>query len=195
MSVPAGIVLVLVAKTTAARVAGIVFALSLAGLYGASAAYHRVRWSPTWLRRMKRLDHSLIFVLIAGSYTPFSLLVLPPPWSVVILSLVWGGALAGIVLKMVRVDGFHGLTGTLYIVLGWVVLVGLPQLVRGLSAPGLALVVTGGVLYTLGAIVLARKRPDPRPATFGYHEVWHSMVIGGSLCHYTAVFLVFLRAS
>jgi hemolysin III len=189
------VILIVAAPTTTARVSGIVFALSVAALYGASAAYHRVPWSPKSLRWMKRLDHSLIFVLIAGTYTPFSLLVLPRPWSVVILAVVWGGTVAGIVLKMVRIDGFHALTGTLYIALGWVAVLGFPQIVRGLSAPAVALLLSGGILYTLGAIVLARRRPDPLPETFGYHEVWHSMVIGGSVCHYVVVFLVFSAIS
>jgi hemolysin III len=141
---------------------------------------------------MKRLDHSMIFVLIAGTVTPVAVLVVGPPWSIVLLVVVWGGAALGIALKMFVIDGFRVLTGTLYIVLGWVAVLTLPQLVRNLSVASLVLVLAGGVLYTVGAVVLLRRRPDPAPATFGYHEVWHSMVVAGSACHYVAVLLIVL---
>ena len=192
VAIPAGVTLVTVAATMAARIAVGIYALSLAGLYGTSAAYHRIRWSPAAKRWLKRLDHSMIFVLIAGTVTPFSVLVLHPPWSVALLTVVWGGAVFGIVLKMLRIDGFRVITGTLYIGLGWAVVIAAPQLVSRLSAPSLALVIAGGLLYTGGAIVLLRRRPDPIPARFGYHEVWHSMVVAASACHYVAVLLILL---
>lgn len=192
VAVPAGVALVAVAPTALSRAAAAIYAASLAGLYGASALYHRMPWSPRARGWMKRLDHSMIFVLIAGTYTPFSLLVLTGGWRVVVLSVVWAGAALGIVLKMVRIDGFKALSATLYIGLGWMVVVASPQMVRGLPPVALALVATGGILYTTGAIVFATKRPDPSPAVFGYHEVWHAMVVGASLCHFTAVFLVVL---
>jgi hemolysin III len=190
VSVPAGLALVAVAPTTVARWAAVVFALSLTALYGTSAAYHRLTWSPRAHRWMKRLDHSMIFMLIAGTYTPFSLLVLPWPWSVVMLSVASVGAAAGIVMKMVRIDGLGAVTGTLYVALGWLAIVALPHILRGLSGVAVGLLFSGGALYTAGAVVLARGRPNPRPSTFGYHEIWHSMVIGGSLCHYALVFLI-----
>ena len=190
VAIPAGIALVSVARGTSARVAATIYALSLIGLFGASAAYHRLARSPRSRRWLKRADHAMIFVLIAGTATPVALLALHPPWSVLMLVVVWGGAALGIALKMARVEGFRVLTGTLYIVLGWAVVLVLPQLVRGLSAASLVLVLMGGLLYTTGAIVLLRNKPDPAPATFGYHEIWHSMVIAGSACHYIAVLLV-----
>jgi len=190
-SVPAGAALIRAAPTTTARVAAVVYALSLAAQFGVSAAYHRGRWSPPALRWMKRLDHSMIFLLIAGTYTPFGLLVLKGAWSVAILTIVWVGAAVGVALKMVRVDGLAVVTGVLYIALGWLAVVALPEIARGLPRPGIGLLLAGGVLYTAGAAVLARRRPDPNPATFGYHEVWHSMVIGGALCHYVVIALVF----
>jgi hemolysin III len=190
--VPAGIALVAAAPTTRARIATLIYALCLAGLYGTSAAYHRLPWSPGARRWMKRLDHSMIFLLIAGTYTPFALLVLEPPWSWIILGLVWIGALAGIVLKMVKIDGFAAVGGALYIALGWLAVVTMPQILRGLEGWMAALLLIGGLLYTTGAIVLARKRPDPAPATFGYHEIFHSFVVGGSACHYAVVLLVVL---
>jgi len=184
VSVPAGLALVAAAPTTMARVAALVFASSLIALYGTSAAYHRLPWNPDAKRWMKRLDHSMIFMLIAGTYTPFALLVLPWPWSVVILSVAGGGAAAGIVLKMFRIDGLRAVSGALYLTLGWLAIVALPQIIRGLSGPSVGLLFAGGILYTAGAVVLARRRPAPRPSVFGYHEIWHSMVIGGSMCLY-----------
>jgi hemolysin III len=192
LAVPAGVILIALANSFTARVAAAVYAGSLVGLYGASAAYHCHGWTPGARRRMKRLDHSMIFVLIAGTYTPLALLVLHPPWSTVLLIVVWGGAAAGIALKMVNIDGFRALSGTLYIALGWIVILQVPQLVHGLSNVALPLIMLGGLMYTLGAIVLHGHKPDPAPATFGYQEVWHAMVIAGSVCHYSAIMLVLL---
>ena len=193
VSIPAGLVLVAVAPTTKARVSAIIFALCLTGMYGISAAYHIVPWSPRAAQRMKRLDHSMIFLLIAGTYTPFSLLVLPSPWSVVILSLAWTGAAVGIVLKFIRIDGLHVPTGALYITLGWMAIIVLPQIFRGLSGPEITLLLFGGLLYTAGAVVLARHWPDPRPSVFGYHEIWHSMGVAAGACHYALIFLLLLK--
>jgi hemolysin III len=192
VSIPAGVALVALADTGKARFAAAVFAVGLAGVFGASAAYHRVAWSAPALRRMKRLDHSMIFILIAGTYTPLCLLALTGVWSVVMLATVWAGAITGIVLKQVNVDGMRRLSGFLYIALGWVSIVVLPQLFRNMSLTGSVLVVAGGLLYTLGAIVFATKRPDPNPAVFGYHEIWHAFTAGAGLCHYAAVLLLIL---
>jgi hemolysin III len=194
LTVPAGILLITVAHTTAARVGATIYALSMAGLYGVSGAYHRGPWSPSARRVMKRLDHSMIYVLIAGTLTPFALLALHPPWSIVVLSVVWGGAAVGITLKMTRIDGFHVVCGALYIGLGWAVLLAGPQFVHSLRPAVLVLIAIGGFLYLSGAVVLLRNKPNPAPATFGYHEIWHSMVIAASACHYVAVLLVVLPA-
>jgi hemolysin III len=184
VAVPAGVALVSVARTGTTRAATVVYALSLAGLYGTSAAYHRLPWSPKSRRWMKRLDHSMIFVL----------LVLHKPWSLVVLSIVWAGAAAGIALKMLKIDGLKAVSGALYIGLGWLAVVVAPQIVRGLSGPALGLLLAGGILYTIGAIVLARRRPDPVPDVFGYHEIWHSFVVGASACHYAVILLLVLAA-
>lgn len=192
VSIPAGVALVALADTGRARLAAVVFAVGLAGVFGASAAYHRGAWSAPALRRMKRLDHSMIFVLIAGTYTPICLLALNGVWGVVMLATVWAGAITGIVLKQVDIDGMKRLSGFLYIALGWVSIVVLPQLFRNMSVTGSVLVVAGGLLYTLGAIVFATKRPDPNPAVFGYHEIWHAFTAGAGLCHYAAVLLLIL---
>lgn len=186
-SVPAGVALVALAHGWQARIAALVYALSLTAVLGSSAAYHRGRWTPAALRRMKRLDHSMIFVLIAGSYTPIALLVLRGPWMVVILSVVWAGAASGIILKFIRIDGFHVVTGFLYMALGWLVLVVLPQIVHGMPVSGLALAVLGGLLYTAGAIVFATKRPDPVPSVFGFHEVWHAFMTAAAVCHFAMI--------
>jgi hemolysin III len=143
---------------------------------------------------MKRMDHSLIFVLIAGSYTPVSVLALQGPWEAVVLSIVWTMAAVGITLKMVRPDGLSVLTATLYMVMGWFALVAAPQLVRGMEPAELILLVSGGLLYTAGAIVFAARRPDPRPEVFGYHEIWHSFMVAAASCHYVMILLV-LRAA
>jgi hemolysin III len=192
VSLPAGIALIALADTGKARLAAVIFATGLAGVFGASAAYHRVAWSDPARKRMKRLDHSMIFVLIAGTYTPLCLLALNGVWSVVMLATVWAGAITGIVLKQVNIDGLKRVSGFLYISLGWVSIVSLPQLFHTMSGVAFALVVAGGLLYTLGAIVFAVKRPDPNPAVFGYHEVWHAFTAGASLCHYSAVLLLIL---
>lgn len=193
VSIPAGLALVAFAEGWAARVAASVYALSLIAVFGSSAAYHRGNWTPVALRRMKRLDHSMIFVLIAGSYTPVALLVLQGPWTVVILSIVWAGAVAGITLKLVRIDGFSVLTATLYMVMGWLALVAIPQLVNAMPAPALVLTVVGGLLYTAGAIVFALRRPDPAPAVFGYHEVWHAFMVAAAACHFAMISILVLR--
>ncbi len=192
VSVPAGIALIALANTGKARLAAGIFATGLAGVFGASAAYHRVAWSDPARKRMKRLDHSMIFVLIAGTYTPLCLLALSGVWSVVTLATVWAGAITGIVLKQVNIDGMKRLSGFLYIALGWASIVALPQMFHVMSVTGSVLVVAGGLLYTLGAIVFAAKRPDPYPAVFGYHEIWHAFTAGASLCHYMAVLLLIL---
>lgn len=193
-SLPAGVVVILMASGAAATAAAAVYAASLSAVFGASASYHLGRWSPRARPWMKRLDHSMIFVLIAGSYTPISVLVLQGPWEAVLLSVVWTGAAVGITLKMLRPDGLSVVTAFLYMALGWLALVALPQLYRGMSPAGFGLMVSGGLLYTAGAIVLAARRPNPRPTTFGYHEVWHAFQVSAAACHYAMILLV-LRAS
>ena len=192
VSVPAGIALIALANTGKARFAAVVFATGLVGVFGASAAYHRVAWSVPARKRMKRLDHSMIFVLIAGTYTPLCLLALSGAWSVVMLATVWAGAVTGIVMKQFNIDGLRRVSGFLYITLGWISIVTLPQLFHTMSVAAFTLVVAGGLLYTVGAIVFAVKRPDPNPAVFGYHEIWHAFTAGAGLCHYSAVLLLII---
>jgi hemolysin III len=190
LSIPAGAVLILSAPTARAKLAATVFALSLAGMYGTSAVYHRFPWDPPTKRAVKRIDHSMIFVLIAGTYTPFALLVLHGSFSLALLLIVWVGALVGIALKVAKIDSLAAVSGALYIVLGWLAVALTPQLLRGLSTAGAILTVAGGISYTLGAIVLAGHRPDPNPRVFGYHEVWHVMTVAGAACHYAVITLI-----
>jgi hemolysin III len=132
----------------------------------------------------------MIFVLIAGTYTAFAVLVLPGMWRLLVLSVVWTGALAGITLKLVNVDRFSFAGGTLYIALGWIGIAALPPMMSNAEILPLALTLAGGLMYTLGTLVLLRRRPDPNPRVFGYHEIWHAVVIAASACHYVAVTLL-----
>jgi hemolysin III len=193
-SIPQGIALVLAGAGWLSRVATAVYALSLSGLYGVSASYHRVHWSPRALVRMQRLDHSMIFFLIAGTYTALCLLVLHHVWAYVVLALVWAGAIAGVAMKIWGMERTKGITSAMYIILGWLAVLIAPQLVTQVSKLVLALIAAGGVLYTLGAVVLLRRKPDPNPRVFGYHEVWHVMVVTAAACHYAAIFLLALSA-
>ena len=192
--IPAGITLVALGRTALARVASGIYAVSVLALYGVSASYHRLTWSPRARRWMRRLDHSTIFILIAGSYTPLCLLALHHAWRVSILATVWGVAALGVLLKMVRIDAMDRAGMVLYIALGWTALAALPEIVHGLGPASIVLLFAGGIVYTVGAILFSLHRPDPNPQVFGYHEVWHSMVIGGSLCHYAMILLMALAA-
>ncbi|MGI9120751.1 MAG: PAQR family membrane homeostasis protein TrhA [Acidimicrobiales bacterium] len=191
ISIPAGIAMVAAASTFSARLGATVYALSLTGLFGTSFAYHRLARTLEARLWLRRLDHSMIFVLIAGSYTPVCLVALDGVWRVTALSVVWIGALIGVGLKLFRLEAMR-LGNSLYIVLGWAVLVIVPQLAyRPLT---LGLLAAGGILYTMGTVVLSRRRPDPVPAVFGYHEVWHSLVVAASACHF-AMILLLVRAA
>ena len=194
VSIPAGVLLIVLAHGAVGTTAAIIYAVSLSAVFGASASYHVGSWSKPALRRMKRLDHSMIFMLIAGSYTPVALLVLHGAWSVVILSLIWTMAALGITLKLARIDGLSKLAASLYISMGWLVVLPFIQIYRGLSTAGLTLLIAGGALYTLGAVVFARRSPDPNPAVFGYHEVWHAFIVAAAACHWAMILLV-LRAA
>jgi hemolysin III len=191
-SIPQGIAIVVAGAGWVTRTAAAVYALSLSGLYGVSALYHRLKWSPKALVRMQRLDHSMIFVLIAGTYTPVSLLVFDSVWSRVLLGVVWAGTIGGIVMKVWGMERTRHITGAMYIVLGWLAVLAAPWFVQRMSPLVLSLIAAGGVLYTLGAIVLLRRRPDPSPLVFGYHEVWHVMVVTAGACHYAAIMLLVL---
>ena len=185
VAVPAGLALVLAARGTEGRIAAGIYAASLVALFTVSASYHRLARTERAVTWFRRADHSMIFVLIAGSYTPLCLLALPRAWGIPLLVVVWVSALGGITMKMLKVTASGSSGGSwLYIVTGWAAIVALPVLVSSLSAGQVALMAAGGVIYTLGAIGLWRRWPDPAPRTFGYHEVWHSMTIAAGACHF-----------
>ena len=184
-SVAAGLVLVVTAPSGLERFAAIVFASTVAAMFGVSATYHRITWRPRPRQWMARADHASIYLLIAGTYTPFALLALDGAWRAVVLSIVWGGALLAIVVKVAWVSAPKVLAAATAVVLGSVGVVALPELQIG---PGvLTLLVSGGLLYTAGAVVYALRRPDPAPRVFGYHEIFHLLVVAAVACHYVAV--------
>jgi hemolysin III len=187
-AVPLGLVLVIVAGTARARVALAVYAISLVALFGVSALYHRINWRSLTARDwMRRLDHSMIFVLIAGSYTPFAVLVLHGPLATAILVAVWAGAGLGVAFNLVWRNAPTWLRAALYIALGWIAVAAMPQLGAAIGVGGLVLLGVGGVLYTLGAVVYAVRRPDPVPAVFGYHELFHILVIAAAALQYAVI--------
>jgi hemolysin III len=181
--------LVLTAGNARATVAAAVYAASVSGLFGLSALYHRVTWAPRARCRLRHLDHAMIFVLIAGTYTPIGLLVLEGALATAVLVVVWSGAVAGIALNLGWRDAPNWLGVLVYVALGWVAVAALPQLVAHLGGLGTLLLVGGGLAYSAGALVYGRRRPDPAPAVFGYHEVFHLLVIVGVGAHFAAITL------
>jgi hemolysin III len=183
-----GVLVVLVVPDGRPRFAAAVYTFSVTALFGASALYHRVSWRRPSVRRwMRRLDHSMIFVLIAGTYTPFALVKFDDALGRALLIAVWGGAAGGIVLKLVWIDAPKWLGALIYVVLGWVTVVTFPALVRHVGVVATCLVALGGVLYTTGAVVYATRRPDPSPTVFGYHEVFHLLVVLAAALQYAVV--------
>jgi hemolysin III len=195
VSLASGTLLVLLASTTRASVAVAIYATSVSALFGVSALYHRVTWTTAARRRMRRLDHAMIFLLIAGTYTPVGLVVLKGTLATVVLAVVWGGAAAGIALELAWTTAPRWLGGTVYLALGWVAVVAMPQLFTRLGAAGGLLIVAGGLVYSVGAAVYALRRPDPAPAVFGYHEVFHLLVIAGVAAHFLAITLFALPSA
>lgn len=195
-SIASGAVLVALAAMHSSRavVGTSVYALTVSLLFGTSALYHRLAWAERGRSMMKRLDHSMIFVFIAGTYTPFALLALPERTGTIVLAVVWGGALAGIVMRQAWLTAPRWAIVPLYIALGWVAVFVLPALLHHAGAASLALLLAGGVVYSLGAVVYATRRPDPWPATFGYHEVFHLCTVVAALCHYIAVWFALYGA-
>jgi hemolysin III len=188
LSLGFGAALIIVAKTPEATLAVGIYAVSLSALFGTSALYHRVNWRRPNVRMwMRRLDHSMIFFLIAGTYTPFALLVLDGPLADAILAVVWIGAIAGAIVEMVWIDHPKWVGAIIYLAIGWVAVVAFPELWVELGSAGTLLVAAGGLLYTAGAVVYATQRPNPSPATFGYHEVFHLLVIAAAVAHFSAI--------
>jgi hemolysin III len=164
-----------------------VFAGSVAACFGASALYHRVSWTPRLRLWMRRVDHAGIYLLIAGTYTPVCLLVLTGTWRYVVFAVVWAGAAAAILLKFVWVAAPKWLAAAIALALGWLGVAALPQLATRLHPAAVVLLGIGGIAYTAGAVIYARQRPNPAPAVFGYHELFHALTIVAVACQYVAL--------
>src|SRR4051812_44779322 len=173
----AAALLVVFAPGGVARGAGAVYGIGLCALFGGSALYHRWRWNPRWRPILQRIDHSTIFLFIAASYTPVCLLVLSGTVRLVVLVTVWVGALGGVALSLAWITAPRVLASACYVALGWVAIIAFPQLVSSLPAVPLVLIATGGVLYTVGAVVFSIQRPNPWPHVFGFHEIFHAFVV------------------
>ena len=186
-AIPAGLLLVVLASDATARIVAAIYAASLLAVFGTSAAYHRLAQTPKARAVMQRLDHSMIYLLIAGTYVPVCLLALPRSWGIPMLTLVGAGALVGMGLKLLAFQRAQWIGLALYPILGWSALAAAPVLVHHLSPVQLSLIVAGGVAYTVGFPVLLAKWPDPWPRTFGYHEVWHAFTIVAAVLHFSAV--------
>jgi hemolysin III len=187
VALPLGVALILDADTSRGRAAAIVFAASVVAMFGVSALYHSPSWPEGPRRWLRRIDHAGVYGLIAGTYTAFGLLALKGNWRFVVLGIVWIGALAAIVFKFAWVDAPTWISSVIGVVLGWVGVIMAPQLLGEIGLGASLLVLAGGLLYTLGALVYAFRRPDPYPAVFGFHEVFHVLVIAAVACQYSAV--------
>lgn len=186
-AVPLGVVLILQAETSLGRAAAVVFAASVVTMFGASGLYHSPPWPERPRRWLRRIDHAGVYGLIAGTYTAFGLLALKGNWRPVVLGIVWIGALAAIVFKFSWIDAPTWISSVIGVALGWVGVIVFPQLLGEIGLAASLLVVAGGLLYTAGALVYAFRRPDPYPAVFGFHEVFHVLVIAAVACQYSAV--------
>jgi len=190
-----GAALIFAAEGAEATLAVAIYAVSLSALFGTSALYHRVNWKRPRARAwMRRLDHTMIFFLIAGTYTPFALLVIDGPIADAILAVVWIGAIAGAIVEMIWIDHPKWVGALLYISLGWVAVAAFPQMWEAMGVAGMLLIAAGGLFYTAGAVVYATQRPNPNPAVFGYHEIFHLLVIAAAGFHFAAVAIYALPA-
>jgi hemolysin III len=181
------------AQSTRAGLATFAYTVTIVAMFGVSGAYHRLRWRSEIARKwMKRLDHSMIFVFIAGSYTPFALLAMPHDTGVLVFSLVWGGALAGVALKMCWPSAPRWVGLPLYLMLGWIAVGFAATIVHGAGVAAMVLLAVGGALYSIGGLLYALRWPNPWPTTFGHHEFFHACTAVAAICHYIAIwFAVF----
>jgi hemolysin III len=183
----AAIVLVAIAPNAQSRAAAAVYGAGLSALFAVSGLYHRWRWDMRWRPLLRRMDHSTIYIFIAASCTPLAWLVLEGTVRTVVLIAVWAGAAGGIALSVAWITAPRILVAMSYLLVGWAGLIGLPQIVDKLPAAPLVLLATGGLLYTIGAVVYAFKRPNPWPSTFGFHEVFHALVVVAAIVHFIAM--------
>jgi hemolysin III len=189
-AVPAGAALLVHAAAHGHTLPTAIYAGGLVALYGVGWIYHMLRWSPGARAWLRRVDHAVIYLFIAATYTPIAVVGLHDAIGNSLLAAAWAGAILGAVAKLVRFDGSRVIGGTMYIVVGWLPIVAIPQFVAHLGLADTILMFGGGVFYTAGAAVLAARRPDPLPELFGYHEVWHTMVVVASAMHYVLIWRV-----
>jgi hemolysin III len=187
LAIPAGVTIVALAQSPRGRVAALVYATGLVALFGVSGSYHRLNWSANGRRWMQKLDHGTIFVMIAGSYTPVCLLVLRGWVAWTMLAVAWTGAAIGFALAFTGGRVSRVVRGALYIALGWASVIAVPQMLTHMSPVELVLIAVGGVLFTVGSVFLFTNWPDPFPRVFGYHEVWHLLVVAAVACHFVAI--------
>ncbi|NUU07388.1 hemolysin III family protein [Leifsonia sp. C5G2] len=192
VTIAAGIVLISLAHGAPAKWASAVFMLTSMLLFGNSALYHRFNWRPRTKVILKRIDHANIFLLIAGTYTPLAVLALPPSKGILLLSLVWAGALLGIGFRVFWITAPRWLYVPIYVALGWAALMYIVDLVDA-NVAMMVLVLVGGILYTIGAVIYGMKRPNPIPGVFGFHEIFHTLTVLAFLCHWTATLLIALH--
>lgn len=166
-----------------------IYAATVTLLFGTSALYHRLNWSPRGLAVMRRLDHSMIFVFIAGTYTPIAVLTLPHGTAIAVLVAVWIGAIFGVALQTAWPTAPRWLSVPCYIALGWVAVFVMPELLHNAGVAAMVLVMAGGIIYTIGGIVYGLKKPNPVPGVFGFHEVFHACTLLAAVCHYIAIWL------
>jgi hemolysin III len=194
-AVPAAIAVGVTTDGEVARASGTAFAVMVAAMFGVSSMFHRGSWTPQVARRLGRLDHAMIYGLIAATYAPIGLLVVHRGWRLPILATVWGGACLATAVKVAWARAPTWVPAALSVALGWAVVIVFPQIVGGIGVAGSGLLLAGGIAYSAGAVVYVRQRPDPAPATFGYHEVFHALVVAAVVCQYsTIVFYVLPRA-
>jgi hemolysin III len=187
VSLVSGVALVWAAPTLGSSLIMAVYAVSISLLFGVSALFHRHTWGPVGRRRMRRADHSTIFIAIAGSYTAVAGIALTGWARTVLLCIVWGGAVVGIALRQLWLDAPKWVIALPYVVVGWAAVVVLPQLYRALGPTGFVLLLLGGLAYSAGALVYALKKPNPVPGVFGYHEVFHACTIVGAVLHFVVI--------
>jgi hemolysin III len=190
LAVPAGAVLLIRAASNGHAVPTAIYVAGLVALYGIGWIYHLLRWKPGARARLRRLDHAVIYFFIAATYTPIAAVGLHDAVGWALLGAAWVGATLGALAKLVRFDGSRVIGGTMYIVVGWLPIFGIPDFVHRLGGANTILMFGGGILYTAGAVVLAARRPDPVPTVFGYHEVWHTMVLAASVLHYVLIWRI-----
>lgn len=192
LAIAAGVVLIVLADGPAAKWSSAVFMTTSLLLFGISALYHRFNWSPKTKVMLKRFDHANIFLLIAGTYTPLAVLALPPSKGVLLLVLVWSGAILGIAFRVFWVHAPRWLYVALYILLGWAAMMYIVDLFEANIAM-MVLVVAGGLAYTAGAVIYGMKKPNPIPGVFGFHEIFHTLTVVAFMCHWTAILLIALQ--